>query len=126
MLFVMGTLSEGSKFQERFASLENGKLTIFKSETDYLECNNTLMKPFRLDQYRVVSTLREVEETSMAPKGSKVASFFGADSSLSIGSVLRKDLNLQAALTKYRFNLIPKVKLICSNFLYMLTFCTFR
>lgn len=109
ILFVMSSLSDGCRFKERFALLENGKLNIFKSEKDYLNFNSTVMKPFHLNQYRVVSTLREVEETSMAPKGSKLSSFFGSDSSLSLSSSMRKDVNLQSALTKCRFNLVPKV-----------------
>jgi hypothetical protein len=96
----MGTLSEGSQFKERFASLENGKLSIFRHERDYLEFNSTLTRPFQLNQYRIVTNPREVEETSMAPKESKFSSFVDS---------MRKDVNWPAALTKYRFNLVPKV-----------------
>lgn len=109
MIFVLSSLSEGCQFKERFASLENGKLNIFKSEKDYLDFNSTLMKPFQLNRYRVITAPREVEETSMAPKGSKLSGFFGGDSALPFGSSLRKDVNLSVALKRYRFNLVPKV-----------------
>ena len=101
-LYMMGTLSEGSNFSLRFASLENGKLSIFKNESDYLNFNSTIGKPFDLHQYRLVTSAREVEATSMAP-GSKLTGSLARDAPLSV----RK--NWQNMLLKYRFNLVPKV-----------------
>lgn len=109
VLFVMGTLSQGSVFKERYAVIENGKLTIFADKSKYLNHENALMKPFMLSHYHVVTKMKDILASSTAPSNMLTSSLSG-NPHLTIADSLRKDYDLKAAAEKYRFNLVAKVQ----------------
>jgi hypothetical protein len=105
----MGTLSQGSVFKERFAVIENGKLTIFADKSKYTSHGNALMKPFVLSHYHVVTDMKEILASSTAPSNMLATSLSGSPH-LTIADSLRKDYDLKTAAEKYRFNLVAKVQ----------------
>ena len=111
----MSSLSEGSVFKERFAVIDNGKLIVFKAESNYLNLDDAVMKPFKLEAYRTVTHPRDVALTSSSNGGPSMFSISGHNN-LSVADAVRKDYNLKDAISKYRFNIVSKV-LLCK-------FCT--
>ena len=88
--------------------MENGKLILFKNEAQYLNFEDAVKKPYKLENYRLVSHPRDVTATAVAPGGSNKFSLSGHDH-ITVADTMRSDYNLKEAVIKYRFNLVPKV-----------------
>jgi hypothetical protein len=107
----MSSLSEGCTFKECFAVVENGKLILFNNEAQYLNFEDAIRKPYKLENYRLVSHPRDVVATAVAPGGPSKFSLSGHDH-LTVADAMRSDYNLKEAVIKYRFNLVPKVSAV--------------
>ena len=112
----MNSLHEGAAFKKCYASLEKGKLSIYKDEQVYEDFEAPIIEPFEMTEYRLVLDPEEIRATSVNPMYRVFRKRFTGHANLTLRQSvsLTDGYDLFEASQKYVFNLVPKVSFVCN------------
>jgi hypothetical protein len=110
-IYLVNNLDEGAAFKKYYASLEKGKLSIYKNEEVYEDYEAPIMEPFDMNEYRLVLDPEEIKATSVNPMYRVFRKRLSGHANLTLrqSMSLTDGYDLSEASQKYVFNLVPKV-----------------
>lgn len=108
---MVNTFHEGSFFEKLFASLEKGRLCIYKNEEEYNDYEAPLVEPFDMAEYRLEVDLDVLRKHSEKSSNGHFRKRFSGHNNLTLRQTIAlvDGVDLVEASKKYVFNLVPKV-----------------
>ena len=108
VLFVREPVSKGGLFRKRFVSMTAGRLDVFKDEADLQSQRDPITsKPIKLYQYRFSKNPTEFTRKFLNIGGVLKEKMVGNKDFYLQDVLAAGDVNLDIALDKYRFALVP-------------------
>ena len=109
IIFWRQDLDDNSPLKERYASLANGKLDIYKNEEEFDNNENPLNEhPFDLSQYAVETDYNKFPKGNVTA-GTFINRAFAGQGEFSALNIATSNYDLVHASKNFRFFLIPRV-----------------